>query len=116
MASVEKDLKNHPVPNSFHGQAWHPLDQVALGPIQQHLSSYNLFCNNSGVELKPLLFLQAECHMSHLPTSKEQGAALLWNMLSLSELFSKCKTTLRRGTSYCLIFLDGQVIVFFIIG
>lgn len=62
-----KRIQNHTVPNPFHGQACLPLDQVALGPIHQHSASYNLFSNNLGVELKPLLFLQAECHRNHLP-------------------------------------------------
>lgn len=72
MSWVERDPKSSSS-KPFHGQACLPLDQVALGPIQQHSASYNLFSNNLGVELKPLLFLQAECHKNHLPAwNREQ--------------------------------------------
>jgi len=40
MTWVGRDLKDHPVPTPCHGQEYHPLDQVAEGPIQPGLEHF----------------------------------------------------------------------------
>ena len=45
MAWVGWDLKDHPVPNPYHGQDGHLLDQVTHGPIQtglEHLQGWSI--------------------------------------------------------------------------